>query len=260
MPKLTKHILEKLRPLEAKLTAAVSGGQLEEVNEIAVQIQSLFDDPKHPRLLKAMLWAFEAALDANHLEYAVSGFKGVRQLANDGTRVHLEATSLLAICFLRQKKTNDAKRLIRSVVENINSITSDRTRNQFQRRLIERIEEECILAELIGAGNVSLNPDDIHRDAVMLIQQNSDDEIFKLIGDSVPSSGIELLRDIREFSTQLLPAPDQKLLPAPDIAEKPLTIGKKTMVILKRISWKCVLRTGQRTLSALVEADAGSIR
>ena len=31
---------------------------------------------------------------------------------------------------------------------------------------------------------------------------------------------------------------DQKLLPAPEVAEKPLTIGKRTSAVLKRIAWK----------------------
>lgn len=238
MSKLPKDILDKLRPLEERLKSAVANGSVETAIELTIEIQSLFDDRKHHRLLKAKLWAFEAALDANRLDYAVRGFIGVRELSSKGTRINLEATSLLAICYLRQKKIPDAKRLIRSVVKNINSITSDRTRNQFQKRLVERIEEECILAELIGAGNAKLDPDEIHEQSVLLIQRNSDNEILKLIGNSVPSSGMILLRDMRDYSIKLLPAPDQKLLPAPEASEKPLTVGKKTMAILKRISYK----------------------
>lgn len=231
-------MLDHLRPLEAKLKSAVSAGQVERAIELTIQIQSLFEDRRHHRLLKAKLWAFEAALDANRLEYAVAGFEGVRKLSNKGMRIHLESSSLLAICFLRQKKTTEAKRLIRYVVENINAITTDRTRNQFQKRLVERIEEKCILAELIGTGSANLDPDEIHEQSVLLIQRNSDNEILKLICNSVPSSGIILLRNMRDYSIKLLPSSDQKLLPALEVAEKPLTIGKKTMAILKRISWK----------------------
>jgi len=236
--KLPKNTLDRLRPLETKLKSAVAAGKVEQAIELTVEIQSLFDDRKHHRLLKAKLWAFEAALDANMLEYAVSGFEGIRRLSNKGTRIHLEASSLLAVCFLRKKKTREAKRLIRYVIENVNDITTDRTRNQFQKRLVERIEEECILAELIGTGNVNLDPIEIHDQSVLLIQRNSDNDILKLIGNSVPASGITLLRDMRDYSIKLLPAPDQKLLPAPEVAEKPLTVGKKTMAILKRICWK----------------------
>ena len=238
MRKLPEETLAKLRPLEAKLKTAVSAGRVEEAVELTVQIQSLFEDRKHHRLLSAKLWAFEAALDANRLEYAESGFEGIRQLSRKGTRIHLEASSLLAVCFLRRKKIDEAKKLVRYVVQNINDIATDRTRNQFQKRLIERIEEECILTELIGSGNVNLDPREIHDQAVSLVKRNSDNEILKLIGNSVPPSGLTLLHEMRDYSIRLLPAPDQKLLPAPHAAERPLTIGKKTLAILRRICWK----------------------
>jgi hypothetical protein len=236
--RLPKETLNKLRPLERELKAAVSVGKVERAIELTIQIQALFDDRRHHRLLKAKLWAFEAALDANRLEYASSGFEGIRQLSNTGTRINLEASSLLAICYLRQKQTAKAKRLIRYAIQNINAITTDRTRNQFQKRLVDRIEEECILAELIGTGSAGLDPQEIHDQSVQLVQHNSDQEILKLIGNSVPPSGIGLLRDMRDYSIKLLPPPDQKLLPAPEAAEKPITVGKKTLAILKRISWK----------------------
>lgn len=55
-----------------------------------------------------------------------------------------------ALCQLRLKKLDDAKKMIKEVIDKINNIQSDRTRHRFQKILMERIEEECILAELIG--------------------------------------------------------------------------------------------------------------
>lgn len=238
MTKLPKETLAKLRPLEKKLRLAVSRGAAEEAIEIATHIQHLFTDRRHHRLLKAKLWAFEAALDANRLTYSESGFRGVRQLANKGTRIYLEACSLLAISLLRQKKTNDAKKIVREVIQNVNDIASDSKRRQFQKRFIERIEQECILAELIDSGDSKLDVDEMHEQAILLIQRNSDNEILQLIGNSVPSSSIKLLQNVRSYSIKLLPPPDQKLLPAPEAAEKPLSVGKKTAAVLKRIAWK----------------------
>lgn len=239
MKKLPEETKVKLRKLENELQLAVGSGATERAAEIAGQIQVLFgDDRKHHRLLRAKLWAFEAALDANRLAYAESGFVGIRKLAGSTTRLYLEASSLLAVCLLRQKNIGKAKRLIREVISKINNIKSDRTRNQFQKRLITRIEEECILTELIGKDDGKLDEQEIHEKAVQLIQQNSEDEILKLIGNSVPASGVLLLREVREYSILRLPAPDQKLLPAPKDAEKPKNIGKKALAVLRRVGWK----------------------
>lgn len=237
--KLTSEQLAVLRPLEAELRAAVRSGSPERAVELAVQIQALFpNDRRHHRLLRAKLWAFEACLDLNRLTYAQSGFIGVRKLASKNTRLYLEASSLLAVTYLREKKTSEAKRLIREVIAKINNIASDRTRHQFQKRLVERIEEECIFTELIGISEGPLDIDEIQSKAVLLIQRSSDAEIFKLIGNSVPTASIQLLRNVRTYSINQLPPPDRKLLPAPEKAEEPQKIGKIAFALFRRVAWK----------------------
>jgi hypothetical protein len=228
-----------LSPLERDLRTAVARAEPEAAIEIAAKIQALFaNDRAHHRLLRAKLWAFEACIDANRLAYSETGLIGVRKLAGSSTRLHLEASGLLAVALLRQKKIIESKRLIREVIANINNITSDRTRHQFQRRFIERIEEECILAELIGTGDGALDPAEIEAKAVLLLQRNSDDEILKLIGNSIPAAGLLLLNDVRTYSLQQLPQPDRKLLPSPEKAEEPKNIGRTTFALLRRIAWK----------------------
>jgi hypothetical protein len=206
---------------------------------LAKKIQVLFwFDRSHHRLLRAKLWAYEACLDANRLSYAETGLIGIKKLSNPNTRLYLEAISLLAVCLLRQKKTSESKKWIREAITKINNISSDRTRHQFQKRLIERIEEESILTELIGAGDEHLDVKEIETKAIYLIQRNSEDEILKLIGSSVPISGIQLLEDVRSYSVKQLPAPDQKLLPSPEKATETTQIGRTTFAILRRIAWK----------------------
>lgn len=239
--KLTDDQLAALRPLERRLKEAVRAGAPENAVEIAAEIQTLFPhDRRHHRLLRAKLWAFEACMDANRLTYATNGFVGVRKLAGASTRLYLEASSLLAICYLRQKKISQAKRLIREVVGKINNITSDRTRRQFQKRLIERVEEECILAEMIGTHSGEMDQAAIHEKAVLLLQRSSDDEIFALIGNSVPTGSVRLLQDVRDYSVKQLPPPDRKLLPPPEKAAEPRELGKTTFAILRRIIWKAI--------------------
>lgn len=238
--KLTDDQLKNLKPLEIELKHAVRSGDTDRAIEIATQIQELFPNEwrRHHRLLRAKLWAFESCLDANRISYAQRGFIGIRKLSASNTRLYLEASSLLAVCYLRSKDTSSAKALIKEVIEKINNISSERTRHQFQKRLIERIEEECILTELIGTSHAEMNVDEIQAKAVLLIQKNSDDEIFKLIGNSVPTASIGLLRDVRTYSLNQLPPPDRKLLPTPEKSEQPKKIGKITFAIIKRIAWK----------------------
>ena len=237
--KLSAEELAVLRPLEKELITAVRTGAVERAIELATQIQGLFvDDRRHHRLLRAKLWAFEACLDANRLQYAQSGFLGVRKLAGPSTRLYLEASSLLAICYLRNKEVNEAKEIVREVVERINNIKSDRTRRQFQKRLIERIEEECIFTDLMNTQSGSLDPKEIEEKAILLVQHNSDNDIYRLIGNSVPSSGIALLRDVRAYSIEQIPLPDRKLLPPPEKAEEPRKIGKTTFAVLRRATWR----------------------
>ena len=229
-----------LRPLETQLRNAVRTGAPERAIEIASQIQALFpmNNRSHHRLLRAKLWAFEACLDANRVVYAEVGFIGVQKLSSPGTRLYLEASSLLVVCYLRQKQTDKAKKLIVEVIRNVNNIQSDTTRRQFQKRLIARIEEECILAELIGAGHEVLNAQDIEAKAIFLLQRSSDDEIFKLVGSSIPMASIALLSDVRAYSLKQLPAPDRLALPSPEKAEEPRQIGKTTFAVLRRVAWK----------------------
>lgn len=237
--KLTEWQLAEIKPLERELRKAVQQAESEVAVEIAGKIQNLFPyDRKHHRLLRAKLWAYEACLDANRLTYAEAGLIGIRKLSEPNTRLYLEATSLLAVCLLRQKKTSDSKRFISEAISKINNITSERTRHQFQKRLIERIEEECILAELIGAGEKELNIQEVEAKAIFLIQRNTDDEIFKLIGNSIPILSISLLSDVRTYSIKQLPAPDRKLLPSHEKVEDPKHIGRITFAILRRVAWK----------------------
>ncbi len=237
--KLSPHQLKELKPLEDALRKAVAQQEPEVAIEAATRIQALFpEDRTHHRLMRAKLWAYEACVDANRLAYAESGLIGIRKLSNPGTRLYLEAGGLLAITHLRQKKTDKAKNLIREVIANISNIPSDRTRHQFQKRFIERIEEECIFAELIGSGDQKLDIEEVEAKALLLVQRSTDDEIYKLIGNSVPIASLNLLADVRTFSILQLPAPDRKLLPPPEKAEEPRNIGRTTFALLRRIAWK----------------------
>jgi hypothetical protein len=231
--------LPQLRELEKQLRDAVGCGRAREAKRLAKKIQVLFkDNRRHHRLLRAKLWAFEACLDANDLSFAQRGFIGVRKLAGEQTRLYLEATAFLGISYLRQKKIEKAKPLVRETVRKSGIIRSEQKRQQFHKRFVERIEEECILAQLIGDSEVRLDPQQIHDNAVSLLKEKNDHEITLLIGQLVPEKGVQLLREVREYSVAQLPPPSQKLLPPPNTAELPIILGSKTLAVLRRIGWR----------------------
>ncbi len=168
--KLTDHQRNTLRDLEPALREACRMCDLERSEELMKRIQVAFGEQRsHFRLLKAKLWYYEALLDSGKTSLAESGFEGIKKLSNEGTRLYLEVMSFLAVCALRQKKIDSAKKYVRYVIKSMNSITSDSRRHQFQSRLVNRIEDECILSQLIGQDQGRLDVDDIHQRSIVLV-------------------------------------------------------------------------------------------
>jgi hypothetical protein len=231
--------LKQLRPLELGLQRAVRGGDVAAAEEALKRIQALLSPYGfHHRLLESRLWYFEGLLDANHVSVAESGFVGIRKRASRHTRLHIEASFFLAICYLRQKETQKAKSLIRQVLAELNKIQSAETRQLFQKRIIERLEEEAILTHLIGADEGPLREKEIHEHAIKLIQSKSEDEILELLARNIPQPAFALLLDVRDDAILQLPTPDRKLLPASGKPTPVLRIGQRTFAVLKRIGWK----------------------
>src|SRR4051812_44161865 len=102
--------LKRLRPLEAKLKAAVRAGSVSNATALMHEIQDLLSPyGHHSRLLECRLWYFESVLNANQVSIAESGFQGINKRANKGSRLYLESSFFVAVCLLRQKKVREAK-------------------------------------------------------------------------------------------------------------------------------------------------------
>ena len=125
-PPLTKEQKEKLAILAPQLKSCVKSADLKKAKSITVQIQELLRPTGHETmLLQSKNWLYETAMESGHLTFAKSGFEGTIQKSSPKTRLNLEATSLLAICYLREHNPVKAKELIIKAVENINNIKSD---------------------------------------------------------------------------------------------------------------------------------------
>ena len=230
---------ERLKRLEARLEQCVRSGNVELAIEITTDIQSIFsDDLSNHRLLKAKLWCFEAALVANRVDYATRGMEGVRGRTRPGTKLYLEATVLLAVCYLRQKRISDAKPLIHAVLTRLNDIQSDESRHLFQRKFFDRIEQECVLTELIGTQEGVVTEESIHSRMVLLLANGSDEQIYALIGGALPANAVLALTDVRTYALQQIRPSDVKALPAPRESQQPPELGKKTLAVFQRIAWR----------------------
>lgn len=228
-----------LRKLEPQLRAQVRAADLIGVEATIRRIQALFiNDRDHHRVLRAKNWYYQCLLEHGKAEDAKAGLEAVQQRSKVGTRVHLEATALLAVCYLRLQMIDRAKASLRVVVKRLNAIGSETRRRQFQERLLMRIDDELILSQLIGRNEGTLEPEEMQREAVRWHQTKSPEQIYALIGNLLPPSTPFLIDDVRRFATLMLPWADQKALPPPRDAIPKETVGRKTEAALKRIGWR----------------------
>lgn len=240
-PPLTPDQKERLQRLEPALRSAVRAGHYPAAKRIVAELQAVLRPTGHEtRLMQAKNWLFQAAMEAGELNVAIHGFTGIRQKVSPRTRVYLEATALLAICHLRRKEIALAEPLMAEALRNDTNIQSERRRRQFRRRLIERFEEEGMLAALIGRDHVLLDINAVQEDATAAIRLKSDDELLVEIGTAVPQEVIEVLLRIHEFSAKQLPSAERKLLPPPQQVVKRHEVGTKVFAATKRVLWKAL--------------------
>lgn len=240
-PVLSKKQKERLAILEPRLKSCLKTANLEQAKDIAAEIQALLRPTEHEtRLLQAKNWLYEVAMEANNITFAKMGFEGTIQKSNPKTRLHLEATALLAICYLREENLDKARSLIIKAVENINNIKSAERRQQFHKRMIQRLEDESILVGLSDRSSVLLNLNEVDQQTVLLIKTKSDNQIYLEMGRAVPKRSLDLLTKVRDSYTLKLPAPDQKMLPPPISEENKEELGKRANSALKRVAWRAI--------------------
>ncbi len=191
------------------------------------------------RLMQAKNWYFEAEMEAGNYQIATSGFTGIRARVSKRTRIYLEATSLLAICHLRQKNLDEAEPLIHEAL-NSKAISGEKRRKQFINKLTERFEEEGALAALIDSNDEELNVEKIQNEAGILIQSKTQEELEKAVGESIPPATVDFILKIHELSKKQLPEHELKYLPSPRYRKKKIDLGKKIIKAFNRVLWKSI--------------------
>ena len=239
--KIKSAHLEALHVPEKELAVACRLGAVDAAERELRVIQCLLASygVAHPRLLESRLRYFECLLDTNDCYVAESGFVGIRGKAKQNTRLYLEATFLLALSLLRQNKLEKAKDHLQEVVKGFNKIKSLGTRRAMQERVVERIEEETLLASLAGKDESRLDPHKVNDQAIALAEK-SEDEILKQMGRALPASCLQLLLRVRGEVVLMLPPADRLALPAPDRASSELNLGRRIGGFMKRVVWRTV--------------------
>jgi len=235
-PKLTDLQKERLARLEPQLKVAVIEKDFKTAKRIVADIQAFLRPTGHiTRLVQVKNWLFELAIEIGEYDYAVRGFIGNRKLINKNTRLYLEATALLAICYLRKNDYEKAKPYIKEVLQNEKVIKSERTRRLFHHTIIRRFDEEAALFSLKIERNEPLDIDEVQNEAGLLLSSNSEDEIYLILGKSLPKQTKDILFKIDDFSKNQLASAERKMLPSPKDMIKDEAAGKTVFQSLKRV-------------------------
>lgn len=238
---LSREQRNQLAILEPQLRSCINSADLAKAKRITAQIQELLRPTGHEtRLLQAKNWLYEVAMEANSLTFAKMGFEGTIQKSSPNTRINLEATALLAICYLREQNLEKSHDLIIKAIKNINNIKSDEKRKQFHRRLLERLEEESIIVGLIDKELSPLKIEEVDAEAIRLVMSKSENQILIEMGKAIPKKSIDLLSEIRNTYQLRLPNADKKLLPPPLTEETKEELGKRANSALKRVAWRAL--------------------
>jgi len=238
-PPLTDAQKRRIKSLEPRLRNAARTGNFANAKALAVELQGILRPTgHHMRLFQSKNWLYEAALEDDKIGLASQGFEGIRTAVKTSTRLYLEATALLAVCHLRKGDIEAAKPYMAEVLGNTDIIQSDFQRRSFKRRLIDRFDEEAILASLRDCGTEHLDASALEAAAGQLIQANTEDEIFLSLGEMTPEHSVDILLRIEEFALKQLPAGDLKYLPGPKERTERREVGKIVFSSFKRTLWR----------------------
>jgi hypothetical protein len=238
-PKLTPNIKAEMDILEPKLKRCVKIGDFNSAKKYMIELQNILKpNGYNSRLMKNKIYFFEAALEKGEIDYAISGLIGVRNKVSDSSRMYLESTALLAVCYIRMNKISIAQGYVDETIRRINNIISDELRREFHRTFLKRIDDEMILNRAKEDFTEPLNEELIHQESILIVQSKTEDEMYELIGKLISESTIKLIGSFQKNNLLLLPLADRKFLPPPVSTENKRDIGEKFSLALKRVIWK----------------------
>jgi len=232
---LTETQKRRLKKLGPQLDKAINKQDIESAKTIIQDLQGLLRPTGHfNKLSKAKNRLFELAIDLDSYSFAENGLLSNQQVLKENTRAYLETTALLAICYLRQQKIEQAKPMISEVLRNQKVIRTEHTRAKFNSAVIDRFNEEIALCTLRTSKPVDFDSIEIEEEVMKLIQK-SDQEIFESIGQASPQATKDLLFMVYDYSTKQLTYKEKLQLPSPDQKIKDYSMGETIFQTTKRI-------------------------
>lgn len=228
----------KLKVLEPKLDHAIRNQDLDTAKKIVLDLQNVLRPTKHfVRLVQSKNKLYELAIELNKCDFALQGLLSNKEVVNSNTRIYLETISLLAVCYLRMREVDEAKKYIGLVLRNYDVIKTPRTREIFHSEIINRFNEEIALATLTTNRHVDLNEKEIEKESIRIIQTLTDDEIFTQIGSISPQSTKDMIYLVHDFSLKQLTCSERKALPSPDQKIKDKEVGVTVFESVKRVMY-----------------------
>lgn len=237
--KLTDEQRAKLAILEPMLRSAADARNYEQAKEITLRIQNVLRPAGHEtRLMKAKNQLFEVAMESGNLSTAITGFIGVRKKVSKRTRLYLEATTLLAICYLRKKDLASARPYMLESFEREKNIVSPKRQSEYRVALAKRFDEEALLASLAAENADHLDVDSVQEEVGWLVYSKHEDEILELLGSAVPEGALAFVQDVHKQSQGLLTYEEKKKLPSPAAFAERKKLGKGILSAFQSVIWR----------------------
>lgn len=215
--KIPESEKQKVQELEKRILENSQIGNLQKAKRALNDLRPILEKyDQKARLLQGYLYLYEGALESYDLEVAKRGFQFVRDQANKKTRLYLEATSLLAITYLRGKDLFSAEPLMHEVLNNDNFIKSAKQRKIFIAELVDRFDREGAVTALSRVYQEPLPEKQVHERAMDLLRDGlSEEELEERLGRSVPDEVRDFILRVNRASMKSLPSADRLLLPLP---------------------------------------------
>jgi len=166
---------------------------------------------------------------------------------SEGTRTHLEATTLLALCYIRSNRIEQAKVLIDDVLDHVNNIKSDRRRRVGRHKQSHGAPTSPCTE---GSGIIGLRCERPTHQGRRLTTRWSGRRLlrgFKIVALlPAPLSSQPLAHVLYEASRTLLYSPSSPLVPPLPIRQVPQRPTRKRLT--RPGWWLTILHDGKSTL------------
>ena len=104
--------------------------------------------------------------------------------------------------------------------------------------IVKRFEEEGLFSALRDVGYESLDTNEIDRAAIIQVQTLTEDEMFAIIGASIPREAIDFLLKVDLAAKRQLMEKEVRYLPSSGEIVKPSKLGRTVFGSLKSTLWR----------------------